>query len=76
MNNETIINNLDKEKIVIGNTIMNLTYQGYVVNKAKYDKLFINNILTILFNNIKKLTLSQQEKIKLMYNNHITFRYG
>ncbi len=75
MNNESTINNLDRDKIAIGNTIVSLTYQGYVVNKAKYNKLSFNNLLTIMFKNIMLFNEQQREKLMLMYNKYITL-YG
>lgn len=75
MNNESTIQNLDRDKIAIGNTIVSLTYQGYVVNKAKYNKLSFNNLLTIMFKNIMLFDEQQREKLMLMYNNYITL-YG
>lgn len=75
MNNESTIQNLDRDKIAIGNTIVSLTYQGYVVNKAKYNKLSFNNLLTIMFKNIMLFNEQQKEKLMLMYNKYITL-YG
>lgn len=75
MNNESTIQNLDRDKIAIGNTIVSLTYQGYVVNKSKYNKLSFNNLLTIMFKNIMLFDEQQREKLMLMYNNYITL-YG
>lgn len=75
MNNESIIQNLDRDKIAIGNTIVSLTYQGYVVNKAKYNKLSFNNLLTMMFKNIMLFNEQQREKLMLMYNKYITL-YG
>lgn len=75
MNNESTIQNLDRDKIAIGNTIVSLTYQGYVVNKAKYNKLSFNNLLTIMFKNIMLFNEQQREKLMLMYNKYITL-YG
>lgn len=75
MNNESIIQNLDGDKIAIGNTIVSLTYQGYVVNKSKYNKLSFNNLLTIMFKNIMLFNEQQREKLMLMYNKYITL-YG
>ena len=75
MNNEITIQNLDRDKIAIGNTIVSLTYQGYVVNKAKYNKLSFNNLLTTLFNNIQLLNEQQIKKVNLMYNKYKTL-YG
>lgn len=75
MNNEITIQNLDRDKIAIGNTIVSLTYQGYVVNKAKYNKLSFNNLLTTMFKNIMLFNEQQREKLMLMYNKYITL-YG
>lgn len=75
MNNEITIQDLDRDKIAIGNTIVSLTYQGYVVNKAKYNKLSFNNLLTIMFKNIMLFNEQQREKLILMYNKYITL-YG
>lgn len=75
MNNEIIIQNLDRDKIAIANTIVSLTYQGYVVNKAKYNRLNFNILLTTLFNNIQLLNEQQIKKVNLMYNKYKTL-YG
>lgn len=75
MNNEITIQDLDRDKIAIGNTIVSLTYQGYVVNKAKYNKLSFNNLLTTMFKNIMLFNEQQKEKLMLMYNKYITL-YG
>lgn len=75
MNNEITIQDLDRDKIAIGNTIVSLTYQGYVVNKAKYNKLSFNNLLTTMFKNIMLFNEQQREKLMLMYNKYITL-YG
>lgn len=76
MNNTNIINNLDRDKIAMGKTIVVLTYQGYLVNKVKYKKLFVNNLLTQLFNNFDLLSVKQQEKANLMYDKYITLCHG
>ena len=75
MNNEITIQDLDRNKIAIGNTIVSLTYQGYVVNKAKYNKLSFNNLLTTMFKNIMLFNEQQREKLMLMYNKYTTL-YG
>ena len=75
MNNEITIQDLDRDKIAIANTIVSLTYQGYVVNKAKYNKLSFNNLLTTMFKNIVLFNEQQKEKLMLMYNKYITL-YG
>lgn len=75
MNNEITIQNLDRDKIAIANTIVSLTYQGYVVNKAKYNKLSFNNLLTTMFKNIMLFNEQQREKLMLMYNKYTTL-YG
>ena len=75
MNNEITIQDLDRDKIAIANTIVSLTYQGYVVNKAKYNKLSFNNLLTTMFKNIMLFDEQQREKLMLMYNKYITL-YG
>ena len=75
MNNEITIQDLDRVRIAIGNTIVSLTYQGYVVNKAKYNKLSFNNLLTTMFKNIMLFNEQQREKLMLMYNKYITL-YG
>lgn len=75
MNNEITIQDLDRDKIAIANTIVSLTYQGYVVNKAKYNKLSFNNLLTTMFKNIMLFNEQQREKLMLMYNKYITL-YG
>lgn len=75
MNNEITIQDLDRDKIAIGNTIVSLTYQGYVVNKAKYNRLNFNILLTTLFNNIQLLNEQQIKKVNLMYNKYKTL-YG
>lgn len=75
MNNEITIQDLDRDKIAIGNTIVSLTYQGYVVNKAKYNKLSFNNLLTTMFKNIMLFNEQQREKLMLMYNKYTTL-YG
>lgn len=75
MNNEITIQDLDRDKIAIANTIVSLTYQGYVVNKAKYNRLNFNILLTTLFNNIQLLNEQQIKKVNLMYNKYKTL-YG
>lgn len=75
MNNKITIQNLDRDKIAIANTIVSLTYQGYVVNKAKYNKLSFNNLLTTMFKNIMLFNEQQREKLMLMYNKYTTL-YG
>ena len=75
MNNEITIQDLDRDKIAIANTIVSLTYQGYVVNKAKYNKLSFNNLLATMFKNIMLFNEQQREKLMLMYNKYITL-YG
>lgn len=75
MNNEITIQDLDRDKIAIANTIVSLTYQGYVVNKAKYNKLSFNNLLTTMFKNIMLFNEQQREKLMLMYNKYTTL-YG
>ena len=75
MNNEITIQDLDRDKIAIANTIVSLTYQGYVVNKAKYNKLSFNNLLTTMFKNIVLFNEQQREKLMLMYNKYTTL-YG
>lgn len=75
MNNEITIQDLDRDKIAIANTIVSLTYQGYVVNKAKYNRLNFNNLLTTMFKNIMLFNEQQREKLMLMYNKYITL-YG
>ena len=75
MNNETILHDLDRDKIAIANTIISLTYQGYVVNKAKYKRLNFNILLTTLFNNTQVLNEHQIKRVNLMYNKYTTL-YG
>ena len=75
MNNEITIQDLDRDKIAIANTIVSLTYQGYVVNKTKYNRLNFNILLTTLFNNIQLLNEQQIKKVNLMYNKYKTL-YG
>lgn len=70
MNNETIINNLDRDKLTIANTIVNLTYQGYLVNKRKYNKLFINTLITQLIERVNILTKSQIDNLISIINNY------
>lgn len=70
MNNESIINNLDRDKIAIANTIVNLTYQGYLVNKCKYNKLFINTLITQLIERVNILTESQINNLTSIITNY------
>lgn len=70
MNNESIINNLDRDKIAIANTIVSLTYQGYLVNKYKYNKLFINTLITQLIERVNILTESQINNLTSIITNY------
>lgn len=70
MNNESIINNLDRDKITIANTIVNLTYQGYLVNKSKYKKLFINVLVTQLIEKVNILTKNQIDNLTSIITNY------
>lgn len=70
MNNESIINNLDRNKITIANTIVNLTYQGYLVNKCKYNKLFINVLVTQLIEKVNILTKNQIDNLTSIITNY------
>lgn len=70
MNNESIINNLDRDKIAIANTIVNLTYQGYLVNRYKYNKLFINTLITQLIERVNILTQNQINNLTSIITNY------
>jgi hypothetical protein len=76
MNNESIIDNLDRDKVAIANTIVNLTYQGYVVNKHKYNRLALNNLLTKLYHRYNHLTDEQRDNLNIMYNKYLISYHG
>lgn len=62
------IRNLEQKTIGIVKTTVALTAQGYIVNKAKQNKLQWSSILLHAFENINILTPEQQRYIEVLYN--------
>ena len=62
------IRNLEQKAIGIVQTIVALTAQGYIVNRAKQTRLQWSSILLHAFENIDVLTPEQQNYIEVLYN--------
>lgn len=69
---KTIITDLESKELSIVNTAIVLASQGYVVNRAKYIKLNLANIILNTFENINIFSEEQQHKIELLYNKFST----
>lgn len=67
-----IITDLESKELSIVNTAIVLASQGYVVNRAKYIKLNLANIILNAFENINIFSEEQQHKIELLYNKFST----
>lgn len=65
------IDNLESKGISIVNAIVTLASQGYLVNKAKYYKLSLANMLLNAYENINVFSEEQQCEIDSIYK-HIT----
>lgn len=63
-----IIQNLEKRIVTIGNTIVAISSQGYVVNSTKFCSLQNNLILHNLFKNIDSFDIIRQNHLKVLYN--------
>ena len=63
-----IIHDLEKNIVTIGNTIVTISSQGYVVNSAKFCNLQSKLILYNLFKNINSFDIARQNHLKVLYN--------
>lgn len=64
----TIIQNLEKRIVTIGNTIVAISSQGYVVNSIKFCSLQNNLILYNLFKDINSFDRNRQNHLEVLYN--------
>lgn len=71
MNNDKIINDLEKFKVDSTNTIITLIFQGYLVNNKKLTKLNYNTILTNVVKHLVPVCNESVEFINSFYNNII-----
>ena len=63
-----ITQNLEKRIVTIGNTIVTISSQGYVVNSTKFCSLQNNLILYNLFKNIDSFDITRQNYLEVLYN--------
>ena len=63
-----ITQNLEKRIVTIGNTIVAISSQGYVVNSTKFYSLQNNLILHNLFKNIDSFDITRQNHLEVLYN--------
>lgn len=69
--NKTILNGLGRQKVIIGDAIVTLAYQGYSVNSKKYCKLNYVIILGNLFNQLPIFNNRQILNTRMFYNRFI-----
>ena len=69
MTNDKIIDNLGKFEVNSVNTIITLTFQGYLVNTKKLTKLNYTNILTSAAKHLAPVCDESVELINNFYNN-------
>lgn len=63
-----ITQNLEKRIVTIGNTIVAISSQGYVVNSTKFCSLQNNLILYNLFKDINSFDRNRQNHLEVLYN--------
>lgn len=63
-----ITQNLEKRIVTIGNTIVAISSQGYVVNSTKFCSLQNNLTLHNLFKNIDSFDITRQNHLEVLYN--------
>lgn len=63
-----ITQNLEKRIVTIGNTIVAISSQGYVVNSTKFCNLQNNLILYNLFKDINSFDRNRQNHLEVLYN--------
>ena len=63
-----ITHDLEKNIVTIGNTIVTISSQGYIVNSAKFCNLQSKLILYNLFKNINSFDIARQNHLKVLYN--------
>ena len=63
-----ITQNLEKRIVTIGNTIVAISSQGYVVNSTKFCSLQNNLILYNLFKDINSFDINRQNNLEILYN--------
>lgn len=63
-----ITQNLEKRIVTIGNIIVAISSQGYVVNGTKFCSLQNNLILYKLFKDINSFDRSRQNHLEVLYN--------
>lgn len=63
-----ITQNLEKRIVTIGNIIVAISSQGYVVNSTKFCSLQNNLILYKLFKDINSFDRSRQNHLEVLYN--------
>lgn len=71
MNNDKLIDSLERFKVNSVNTIITLTFQGYLVNTKKLTKLNYNTILTNIVRHLSPVCDESVELIDSFYNNLI-----
>ena len=64
----TITQDLEKRIVTIGNTIVAISSQGYVVNSTKFCRLQNNLILHNLFKNLDRFDITRQNHLEVLYN--------
>lgn len=65
---QMMLDALDNKVSSIVNMCISLVEEGYIVNKAKYDKLAWSSILIDAFENIDVLSTEQHNKLETIYN--------